>query len=234
MELPVGVGGVTAGGISWLGPDYTCPNYLSNEEVRLMIDGEQRLLTMNIYRARKTGVFYGVTNIGDLEICLLDYAPRGEPWTARQVIIKNKSATVAHKVNVQAYVTPATGAGRSASIAADSSGCDSGVSLKLDTSLKCVVNWVCQNWANRYALITFNEPTTTATSSGGSYFLDTGTKNIAAGGCYNVALCHYMHYDDKADSDYISLVRKRKVVKDAESCIRQWQKWFDDVSRNTP
>ncbi|MGA3284113.1 MAG: hypothetical protein ABSD57_06615 [Verrucomicrobiota bacterium] len=225
-----GGGGAADGKWNFLvGPDYTCPNYLSNEEIRLVVDGAQRSVTMDVRRARNTGIFYGLTTIGDLEICLIDHASRGEPWMARLVMVKNKSVSLAHKVSVQAHVTPLTGGGRSASIVADSSGRDSGVSLKLDTSLKCMVNSFCQNWANRYALITFNEPTTTATNNGGIYILDAGTRSIAAGGSYTVALYHYMHYDDKTDSDCINLVRERNVVSDAENCINQWQNWFDGV-----
>ena len=223
-----GGGGAADGRWNFLaGPDYTCPNYLKNEELRLVVDGTQRLVTMKVYRARNTGIFYGLTTIGDLEVCLIDHASRGEPWTARLVMIKNKSVAVTHKVSVQAEVTPLTGRGRSASMVGASNGRDSGVSLKLDASLKCVQNWCCQNWTNRYALITFNEPTTTATNSGGTYILDAGIKRIAASSFYNVALYHYMHYDDKTDSDYINLIRKRNVVSDAEQCIHQWKNWFE-------
>jgi hypothetical protein len=225
-----GGGGAADGKWDFLvGPDYTCPNYLSNEEIRLVIDGAQRSVTMNVHRARNTGIFYGLTTIEDMEVCLIDHASRGEPWTARLVMIKNKSATAAHKISIQAHVTPQTGEGRSASMVGDSSGRATGVSLKLDTSLNCMVNRFCQNWANRYALITFNEPATTATNDGGTYIFDAGTRSIAPGGSYNAALYHYMHYDDRTDSDCINLIRERNVVSDAENCINQWQNWFAGV-----
>ena len=107
-----GAGGTADGKWDFLvGPDYTCPNYLSDEEISLVIDGVQQPLTMNMHRARNTGIFYGLATVGDLEVCLLDHASRGEPWTARLVIVKNKSATAAHKVSIQARVTPRTGSG---------------------------------------------------------------------------------------------------------------------------
>ena len=194
-----------------------------------MVDSKQQLLTMNVYRARNTGIFYGLATIGDLEVCLIDHASRGEPWTARLVMIRNKSVSVTHKVSVQSFVTPLTGEGRSASIVGDSSGHNSGISLKLDTSLNCVENCCCQNWSNRNALITFNDPTTTATNIGDTYVLGTGIKSIAPAGFYNVALYHYMNYENKTDSDYINLIRERNVVSDAEKSIHQWQTWFNDV-----
>src|SRR5208282_2289824 len=118
-----GAGGTADGKWDFLvGPDYTCPNYLSDEEISLVIDGVQLPLTINMHRARNTGTFCGLATVGDLEVCLLDHASRGEPWTARLLMIKNKSASTAHKVSIQAHVTPRTGEGRSASIVADSSG----------------------------------------------------------------------------------------------------------------
>lgn len=225
-----GGGGVGDGKWNFLvGPDYTCPNYLGSEEIKLVVDGLEQSVTMNVYRARNTGIFYGVKTIGDLEVYLIDHAYRGDPWTARLVMIDNKSATTSHNVSVKAYVTTLTGSGRTGWVAKDSGNRDSGIVLKLDTSLKCVQNWVCQNWANRYAMITFNEPATTATYSGGAYILDTGTKTIPGGSSYNTALYHYMHYDDKTDSEYINLIRARNITDDAANCITQWQNWFNGV-----
>jgi len=225
-----GAGGTADGKWDFLvGPDYTCPNYLSDEEISLVIDGVQQPLTMNMHRARNTGIFCGLAKVGDLEVCLLDHARRGEPWTARLVMIKNKSATTAHKVSILAHVTPQTGEGRSASLVRDSIGRATGVSLKLDTSLNCMGNWACRNWANRFALVAFSDPAASANNDGGAFILDSGTKSIAPGGSYNAALYHYMHYDDKTDSDYINLIRARNPVSDAELCIQQWVSWFAGV-----
>src|SRR5208282_5249757 len=69
-----GGGGAADGKWDFLvGPDYTSPNYLSNEEIRLVVDGAQRSVTMDVRRARNTGIFYGLTSIGDLEVCLIDH-----------------------------------------------------------------------------------------------------------------------------------------------------------------
>ena len=107
-----GAGGTADGKWDFLvGPDYTCPNYLSDEEFSLVIHGVLQPLTINMHRARNTGIFYGLATVGDLEVCLLDHASRGEPWTARLLMIKNKSAAAAHKVGIQARVTPRTGQG---------------------------------------------------------------------------------------------------------------------------
>ena len=225
-----GAGGTADGKWDFLvGPDYTCPNYLSDEEISLLIDGAQQPLTIKMHRARNTGIFYGLATVRDLEVCLLDHASRGEPWTARLVIVRNKSATAAHKASIQARVNPRKGNGRSASIVVDSNGRAAGVSLKLDTSLNCMAERVCQNWSNRFALIDFTEPTASASNDGDAFILDSGTRNLAPGGTYSVALYHYMHYEDETDSGCLNLVRARNPVSDAELCIKQWQSWFAGV-----
>jgi hypothetical protein len=159
-HLPQRRNGIAAGGGSghgrWdflVGPDYTCPNYLRNEEFKLVVDGEERSVGVDVYRLRGTGLFYGVCAVGDLEVCLLDYALWGEQWVARLVLIRNTSAGQDHSVRVRACISPLTGAGRSAVIVRDAQGRASGLGLKLDTSLPCVVDRICQNWADRYALL---------------------------------------------------------------------------------
>jgi hypothetical protein len=230
-------GGIAGGGGDgdgrWnflVGPDYSCPNYLSNEEIRLLVDSKLQLMPVNMHRARNTGVFYGLASTGDLKFCLVDYAAHGEPWTVRLVMIKNDSAANDHIVSVQAWVWPMMGKGRSAAMARDAAGRASGISLKLDTSLRCVANRFCQNWANRSALIAFNDPSAVATNIGDALVLDAGAKHIAAGGSVSVALYHHMHYDDQTDGDCIRLIRKRNALDDAENCIRQWQDWLSGVA----
>ena len=212
-----------------VGPDYTCPNYLSNEEIRLLVDGQPQLVPVNMHRARNTGIYYGSGSIGDLKLCLVDYTVFGKPWTARLVIVKNGSATRAHSVNVQAWLWPNGGNGRSAALVSDATGRPGGIVLKLDTSLNCVGDRFCRNWANRSAVIALNEAGSIATQNGGSFVLETGAKQVGAGKSMNAAVYHYMHYGDSADSDCINLIRQRNAFADAEDGIRQWQDWFAGV-----
>src|SRR5579863_8980525 len=70
-----GAGGSGDGTWNFLvGPDYTCPNYLKREELRLVVDGTEQALTMDVHRARKTGVFYGSSTNGDIKVTLVDFA----------------------------------------------------------------------------------------------------------------------------------------------------------------
>jgi hypothetical protein len=228
--------GIAAGGGSghgrWdylVGPDYTCPNYLRNEEFKLVVDGEERSVGVDVHRLRGTGLFYGVCAVGDLEVCLLDYALWGEPWVARLVLIRNASAGQAHNIRVRACISPLAGAGRSALIVRDAQGRASGVGLKLDTSLRCVMDRFCPNWAERYALLTFNEAPAAVSEVEGTYVLESPSQHLAAGASCSVVLYHYMHYGGDQENALLERVRERDGVGDAERCLRQWQEWFANV-----
>ena len=228
--------GIAAGGGSghgrWdylVGPDYTCPNYLRNEEFKLVVDGEVRSVGVDVFRVRGTGLFYGVCAIGDLEFSVLDYALWAKPWAARLVLIHNTSSSHNHSVRIQACISPLTGAGRSAGIVLDAQGRASGVSLKLDTSLRCVMDRFCQNWADRYALVTFNEPPAGITEVDGAYVIESPSQHLAAGASCSVVLCHYMHYGGEQDSALLGRIQGRDGVADAEKCIGQWREWFTNV-----
>ena len=216
------------------GPDYTCPNYLDREEIHLMVDGEEHALTMKVHRARKTGVFYGIENVGDLKVCLVDYALNGEPWVARSVMVENQSRVKAHILGVIACIHPILGPGRTNWVASDSSGRARGIGMKLDTSLKCAHNWACPNWADRYALIAFADPASTAKSQvqGNHTFgrLETAIRPINPGGSRDFTLYHFTHYQDVSEADGFKLIQQRNSREDLKACIAWWQKWFDDVA----
>src|SRR5215469_10427811 len=102
-------GGGGSGDGTWnflVGPDYTCPNYLKSEEIRLVMDGTEETLAMDVHRARQTGIFYGITTNGDLKVTLIDYAILDEPCVARMVRTENLSRRNRHTVSVRAYVEP--------------------------------------------------------------------------------------------------------------------------------
>jgi hypothetical protein len=227
------VGGGGTGNGTWnflVGPDYTCPNYLRSEEVRLVVDGVEQSLTMDVHRARKTGVFYGTRTIGDLKVYLIDYVVVGKPCVARLIRIENESHDRPHTVSVQAYIVPITGPGHSDWISLDGNGLQAGIGLKLDTSLKCVVGHLCTNWTNRYALIAFNEKANAISLTQGGYLLQTVSRLIPPETSSEIGLDHYLHYEGQSDRHYIELVQQRNILKDLAGSIAWWQGWFDGVA----
>jgi hypothetical protein len=207
-----------------VGPDYTCPNYLQHEEISLVVDGAEYPLKMEVHRARKTGVFYGVTTIGDLKVYLIDYAPIGESCVARMVRMENLSPSASHQVRVRGSIMPIRGPGREEEAATNL------ISLKLSTSLKCVMNWCCPNWADRYAVITFDKPVSVTTGSDGGYSLETLPETIAPGATSDTALYHMVHYGGISSTQCVNQVLQRNSAHDLADCIVWWQKWFNDVA----
>ncbi len=212
------------------GPDYTCPNYLEKEEIRLVVDGIEQPLIVDVHRARKTGIFYGVRTNGDLRIYLIDYAPMGQPWVARMVRVENESPSASHHLSVRAYVKPITGPGRSDDVNSIFNSQDQWIDLKVDTSLKCVMNHFCQNWTNRFVTIAFDKPTPEMLVTNGGYVLGTAAESIGPMASSQTVLYHYTHYDDIPTATYVKRIQRRNSSRDLANCIAWWQKWFDDVA----
>src|SRR5580698_9689731 len=189
-----GAGGPGDGTWNFLvGPDYTCPNYLQREEIRLVVDGAEQSLTMDVHRARKTGIFYGIATNGDLKVTLVDYAMIGEPCMARMVQVENVSGSDPHSVCVRAYIEPIIGAGRSHEVSGFINNQMHWIQLKLDTSLNCVQGHYCPNWADRYATIFFDKNNTVIRTND-DYVFTTAPETISPRGSSDCVLYHYMDY----------------------------------------
>ena len=119
------------------GPDYTCPNFISQEKISITINKVEHQITSDIYRARETGLYYGISTIGDLKITIIDYINTGKSIISRLVVVENKSKVKNYSVQLNAYITTKVGSGRNDSILKDSKGNNAAVSIHLDTSLYC-------------------------------------------------------------------------------------------------
>src|SRR5580698_11341395 len=146
---------------------------------------------MDVHRARKTGVFYGLSTNGDLKVTLVDYALIGQPCVARMVQVENLSCRDEHAVSVRAYIEPISGPGTSHEVSGFIDNQTHWIQLKLDTSLNCVEGRYCPNWADRYATIFFNK-NNTVTRTNGDYVFTTEPETIAPGASSDTVLYHYM------------------------------------------
>ena len=211
-----------------VGPDYTCPNYLQREEIRLVVDGTEQTLAMDVHRARKTGIFYGISTNGDLRVTLIDYAIMDEPCVARMVRVENLSRRNKHAVSVRAYIDPISGPGRSHQVTGHINNRIFSLNLKLDTSLNCVEGHYCPNWANRYATITFDKMPNTVTRTNDTYIFATSPEMITPGAQSDTVLYHYMRYKGAADA-FSEIESGRNPEQDLADWITSWQNWFDGV-----
>ncbi|HEV2320396.1 MAG TPA: hypothetical protein VGV18_11640 [Verrucomicrobiae bacterium] len=226
-------GGGGSGDGAWnflVGPDYTCPNYLKREEIRIVVDGAEQSLTMDVHRARKTGIFYGIRTNGELKVTLIDYALMGLPCVARMVRVENLSLRDEHTVSVRACVEPITGPGRSCEINGFSNHRRSALNLKLDTSLECVEGHYCPNWADRYATITFDKTPNTISRTNDTYILATAPEIIGPHAFTDTVLYHYLSYERFGGVSWIGKNEGRNPEQDLADSIAWWQKWFDGVA----
>ena len=208
------------------GPDYTCPNYLSREEIRLNVDGVEQPLTVAMHRARETGYFYGVETNGDLKITLIDYALTNESWLGRLVTVENESHSNTHVVGISAAIQSLSGKGRNFFVTADMDHVQ-GIGFTLDTSLTCARSF-CPNWAVRRATIAFNDPASTVEQlTTQNFVLHAPVRSIKPDGSADFTLYHYFSYEDK-DDGFKNLAR-RNSRKDIKAGVAAWQHWFTDV-----
>lgn len=216
-----GAGGDVSGVWDFLiGPDYTSPDFINSETLSLIVDGTPQSLSLEMYRGRKTGLFYGTQQIGDLKVYLIDYTNDNSPWVARMVKVDNTSGSTAHNVQVKAVVTPQ--GGTTGLVNGDS------VSILMDTNQWCFGNVETRNWANRSSLITFND-TCTAIQNGSNYEITTVQRPVAPSTNLAVALYHYQHYDETGvtNTDYINYIKARNIKNDVDTCVNEWNTWID-------
>ncbi|MCE0499324.1 MAG: hypothetical protein LV481_15395 [Methylacidiphilales bacterium] len=233
QRYPVGngvamaVGEATGEWSQLAGPGYTSPNFITSEALTLEIDGVEQPLRVEMKRARETGVYYGFTVCGDLQVRLIDYACWGQPWISRLVMIDNTSGAVSHSVRIKAMVLPKAGAGMTHWLVKDADNEDCGIAIKADASV-----WMPsggKNVADKSVVIAFTDPAGTAVLGSNSCTLATKLTEIAPGGSYNAALGHYFRQGAAPDDQCMAAIRAMDSVGDLEKCVTDWQLWFEHV-----
>ena len=232
-RYPVGNGVAMAVGeasgewIQLAGPGYSTPNFITKESLSLSIDGVEKPLRVEMKRARKTGVYYGVTRCGDLQVRLIDYACRGQAWISRLVMIDNTSATASHELRVGAAIVSSTAAGITHWLVEDANHAACGVALMAGTSAN--VTYAGNLFADRTVVISFTDPGATASLAGDTSTLETKTTRLPPGNSWQVSLGHYFREDSTPDSQCVDRIRAMNSVEDLKVSIAEWRSWFDQV-----
>jgi hypothetical protein len=234
-RYPVGNGvvaavcGPTGQWVQLAGPGYTAPNFINTETLALELDGAELPLSVEMKRAEKTGVFYGSTTRGDLDISLIDYTCRGQPWITRLLLVTNTSPTASHDVRVSAQIAPKTDRGLTHWLTKDAAGNDNGFTIQADanTGLFCGSNKA----PDKSVTISFADPSTSASLSGDVATIETKPVHLAPHGHAEIALNHYFREGhDMSDSACLDALRGLKSVANLGKTIAEWQAWFDGVS----
>jgi hypothetical protein len=117
------------------GPGYTTSDLVAHEDLFITVDGQEAPLRVDLRRAAKTGVFYGATSRGDVDIGVVDFACAGQPWISRLLVFKNKSATAAHVAVVRDAITPYTTKGYTHGVVLDAANRATGIFAQADPSI---------------------------------------------------------------------------------------------------
>jgi len=221
-----GAGGNTNGKWDFLiGPDYTSPNFITEETLALVVDGKPIPLSIKLHRARETGVFFGTQKIGDLQVTIVDYAVPESPWVARLVNCINRSKTQGFNVSVSTEITPANFDSRA----------EGGnlLSIKAATGVYCFGNET-KNWADRFSTIGFTEASTIA-AFGKSFRLSTLEHHLEPGHQFSSGLYHFQHYDEgKPATFYGALIARRHPEEDLAKSVSAWKRWVNNGSIALP
>jgi hypothetical protein len=225
--VAMAVGGPTGEWSQLSGPGYTTPNYVNSESLALQIDGVERPLNVEMKRARETGVYYGVVAWGDLQVWLIDYAPRGRPSITRLVMIDNISTTASHDVRLRAMIRPRSDAGMTKWLVKDAEQNRCGMAIQADTTVE--VPYGGKGATDRSVVVSFADPSGTAYVSGDIYTLETKLNQLAPHGSCSISLGHYFRSDKTSDADCVAAIRSMKSVADLEKTVTDWQAWFRQV-----
>jgi hypothetical protein len=210
------------------GPGYTTSDLGKHEDILVTVDNVEQPLRIDIKRAAGTGVYYGFATRGDLDIGIVDYAIRGEPWISRLIVFKNQNPLASHTVLVRDHILPCTGNGYKSKVAIDAAGNCTGFTIQADTTIG--VPYCGTNPVDKSVVIAFRDPTSAAMAEGDSASLRTKPIPLAPGVQHEVVLTHYFRTgDDVPDSKIIDALRALDPHATLQKSITEWMDWMNNV-----
>ncbi len=221
-----------------VGPGYSSTDLLKSESLELEVDGVKHPIQLEMKRAEKTGLYYGVKVFGDLRVRLVDFARRGQPWISRLALIDNTSGSTEHDVRLRARIVPHIYKGMTNWLVQDAGSGPCGFAIQADTTAANSFYGVT-NARNKLVLISFSEPggqaslapPATATASP-TATVETSMAHLDAGKSWNIALVHYLPEDKTPDAQSLAALRSVGNVADLGRSVAEWQAWCDNVGAN--
>jgi hypothetical protein len=211
------------------GPGYTTSDFMKHEDIFINLDNIEMPLRIDMKRAAGTGVFYGVASRGDIDVGIVDYACKGEPWLSRLILLKNSSATASHTVIVRDSIAPHTDNGYKSGVAMDAAGNHAAFTVQADTSTG--VPFGGSNPVDKSVVIAFNDPASTASAAGDNDSLQTKSIPLAPGAQHELSLTHYFRAGhDLTDDKAIDALRAIAPHETLLKSIGDWKKWIDHLA----
>lgn len=191
-----------------IGPDYTCPNYIQTEKFYIEINGQKQYPDFKMHRIRKSGVYFGEWQSGDLTLSLFDFAPPEKSYSCRMIFVSNAGSKT-QKVTVGAEIMLDLTEGKL------SGDC---LFVEKDTDQFCFGNRETKNWETRTAIFCFAH-------SGQSEKQDDLyrlSEDITVTGCSfgTAALYHHHIYGTEFD------MPEHDAEKELESALGFWEQWL--------
>jgi len=226
QRYPVGNGILFAVGDAagaWLrvaGPGYTIgtirDSVFTSETIAVEVDGAETPVTPDMHRAARTGVFYGVSGVGELRIALIDLARWGRPWIARLVAVENSGPTT-HTIRIKARLKAACDVGAIPwHTLADASGTSCG--------------YRGESMPPTRVVMALSDAAATAHGDFPNCDLHAGERTLAPGQHLLIAVCHYAIAPDADCAGVIACIRRIDYAQELRDCIREWTAWYDGVA----
>jgi hypothetical protein len=211
------------------GPGYTTSDLISREDILLDLDGTELPFRVDMQRAAGTGVFYGVASRGDLDVGVVDFTCRGQPWISRFIVVKNTSTTASHTLVIRDGIVPRSDNGYTHALATDAAGHPSGFVVQAGTSIG--VPYGGNNAVDKSVVIAFNDPASSAYTDGQGATLQTKPLLLAPQAQGEVTLTHYFRAGhDLADSACLDAVRGLDNHANLRKSIEEWKTWIEGVA----
>ena len=188
-----------------IGPDYTCPNYIREEELFLLMDGQKFALDFQMKRLRHSGVFFDSCCTNGVSVFLWDFAPTDRPYILRFVHIASNDRDISG-AKICAAISP---------FESTVTAVGARLTIHKDTSRFCFGNRETLNWADRYCDVFFGGALAECTAGADeSYVLQTG---FDTNGC--AALYHCCYYDAPP-------ALEESPLELLELTLHDWENWL--------
>lgn len=203
-----------------IGPDYTSPNFLKTEILTINLNGEERNISADMHRIRKSGIYYGTKKINEAEIHIFEYATPEKPMILRHIIVENKSESKSLNFQLKAVIKKAKQINEKIID-------NNALLLKADSESPLFGNGDGGYWKDSYALIAFNSMSK-CVNIDSVQTLSTEKFTITPGQKKNVALVHYV-FDDKDNSiiENLNEIKSLNISQNLIDAEQEWNNWIN-------
>lgn len=187
----------------------------TSETLAVEVDGVETPLAPDMHRAARTGVFYGVTGVGDLRIALIDLARWSRPWIARLVAVEN-TGRPRHTIRIKARLKAACDVGANPwTTLADARGTPCG--------------YLGEGMPPTLIVMAMSDAAATAPGEFPNCALHSGERTLAPGEHMLLSVCHHGIAPAADRGATIETIRRIDYAQELRECIREWTAWYDGV-----